>query len=185
MPGLPEIFPELHTQRLDLIEITTQHLQDLYHLFTNPQVTEFYQVIPLQEPGDAQKIVGMLSQRFKDKTGIRWGIAPKGESHLIGTIGYNTFTRGHRSTIAFALLPEYWGKGYITEAIAAIVQFGFDVLKVNRIEAEVLPGNMASEIVLRKNGFHHEGLLRQWMLWDDTYYDINMYALLKDDMNNK
>jgi [ribosomal protein S5]-alanine N-acetyltransferase len=52
---------------------------------------------------------------------------------------------------------------------------------VKRIEAEVIPGNIASEKVRVKLGFSHEGLLRQWMLWDGKYNDINMYALLKAD----
>src|SRR5690606_24641673 len=148
-----ETFPTLHTTRLDFVEITTLHLQDLFDLFTDTRVTAFYQVIELKEPADAQKIVGMLSQRYMDRTGIRWGIMLKGKEELIGTIGFNSFTTGHRATMVYAIKPAYWGNGYITEAIEEMVRFAFEQLGVNRIEAEVLPGNKASGRVLEKNGF--------------------------------
>lgn len=177
-----ETFPLLHTARLDFVEITTLHLQDLYELFTDTRVTEFYPVIPLQQPADAQKIVGMLSQRYMDRAGIRWGITLKGQEELIGTIGFHSFTPGHRATMVYAIKHSYWGKGYVTEAIEVMIQFAFENLQVNRIEAEVIPGNKASVRVLEKNGFKHEGLLRQWMLWEGKHYDIEMYALLKSDI---
>lgn len=176
-----DIFPTLHTERLDLIELTQDHLKDVYRLFTDKRVTKYYDVIPLSEEADAQKILDILSARYKNKAGIRWGIALKGHKGIIGNLGFNSFTPGHRSTIGYSIEHEYWNKGYITEAISAILDFGFAELGVNRIEAEVMPGNAASEQVLKKLGFTHEGLLRQWMLWGGKYNDINMYALLKAD----
>jgi ribosomal-protein-alanine N-acetyltransferase len=173
-------FPVLHTQRLDLIEINDLHQLDLFNLFTDKRVTEFYQVVPLKEVADVKKVVAFFRQRFNDKLGIRWGVALKGQQEIIGTIGFNSFTQGHKGVIVFALMQAYWGKGYITEAIREVTQYGFTVLEMKRIDAEVLPGNIASEKVLEKSGFRHEGLLREWMLWDGRSYDINMYALLKE-----
>ena len=181
MPQFFETFPVLHTPRLDLIEITQDHLPDLFELFTDKRVTEYYDVIPLNELPDAQKILDMLNKRYKDKTGIRWGIALKGHKKIIGNLGFNNFTRGHRSVIGYSLMYDYWNKGLITEATREIIKYGFEELEVNRIEAEVMPGNIASEKVLEKLGFRHEGLLRQWMDWDGKHSDMNMYALLKND----
>ncbi|MCW3122341.1 MAG: family N-acetyltransferase [Flavipsychrobacter sp.] len=182
MPELFETFPVLHTSRLDLIEITPAHRVDLFRIFTDERVTKYYDVLPLNEESDAQKIMDILAQRYQNKTGIRWGIALKGHKEIIGNLGFNTFTPGHRSTIGYSIEPEYWNKGLITEAIQEIVRYGFNELGVNRIEAEVMPGNTASEKVLDKLGFLHEGLLRQWMYWNGKYNDINMYALLKRDI---
>jgi ribosomal-protein-alanine N-acetyltransferase len=180
MPQLFEQFPVLHTERLDLIEITQDHLTDLFELFTDKRVTEFFGMIALNEPSDAQKIFDMLNTRYNEGIGIRWGIALKGQK-IIGNLGFNNFTPGHRSVIVFAIMPEYWNKGLMTEAIKEIVRFGFAELGVNRIEAEVIPGNLASEKALQKVGFMHEGLLRQWMFWEGKRNDINMYAILKSD----
>ncbi|PSL45314.1 ribosomal-protein-alanine N-acetyltransferase [Chitinophaga niastensis] len=182
MTELLATFPVLHTQRLDLIEINEHHQPDLFNLFTDQRVTAFYHVIPLKEVADVQKVVAFLRQRFNDKLGVRWGIALKGQQEIIGTIGFNSFTHGHKGVMVFALMPEYWRKGYITEAMQEVIQYGLSALALKRIEAEVLPGNIASEKVLEKSGFKQEGLLREWMVWNGESYDINMYALLKRDL---
>jgi len=67
----------------------------------------------------------------------------------------------------------------MTEALQAIIDFGFNVLDINRIEAEVMQGNVMSENLLEKLNFRREGVLRQWMLWNERYYDMTMYSLLK------
>lgn len=178
MKALSDQFPVLQTPRLHLIEIQHAHQPDLFYLLTDKRVTEYYHVVPLTEVGDVRRVVDFLKQRFLDKLGIRWGIALAGRQDLIGMIGFNSFVPGHKGVLVFALVQEYWGKGYMTEAIAAVLEYGFTTLELKRIEAEVLPGNKASEKVLTKTGFRHEGLLQQWMLWDDKAYDINMYAQL-------
>ncbi|CAL1516693.1 GNAT family protein [Chitinophaga sp. MM2321] len=181
MQQLPETFPVLHTPALDLIGLTSQHAIDLFQLFNDKRVTEFYNVVPLDSAQDAAKIIDYLNRRFKDKLGIRWGIALKGQQRIIGTIGFNSFPQANRAVIVYALAYDQQRRGLMTEAIQEIIRYGFQELHINRIEAEVMPGNTASEKVLAKTGFRHEGFLREWMLWEDKYYDINMWAILKRD----
>jgi [ribosomal protein S5]-alanine N-acetyltransferase len=175
----PDIFPLLHTERLALIPIRQHHLPDLFALFSNEEVTRFYNLVPLKAPADAQKILDHFQSRYATKSGIRWGIS-LGADRIIGTLGFNNFTANHRSNIGYDLLPQYWNKGFMTEALRAIIAFGFEQLGVNRIEAEVMPGNLSSEKVLEKLGFVKEGLLRDWMLFDGKHFDMHMFALLKD-----
>ena len=174
-----ELFPELQTGRLDLIEIKQIHLRDLFKLFGNDSVTEYYNMKTLEEEKEAQKLIDWFQSRFKDKLGIRWGISLKGENNIIGTIGFNNFTKGHRANIGYDLQKDFWNKGYITEALKAVIKFGFEELEINRIEAEVMPGNIISEKVLDKLNFRKEGLLREWMLWNGKHYDMIMYSLIR------
>ena len=67
------------------------------------------------------------------------------------------------------------------EALTPVLRFGFINLEVNRIEAEVMQGNIASEKLLAATGFLKEGVLKQWMHWNDNYYDMVMYALLRSE----
>ena len=83
------VFPTLAAKRLDLIEIQQSHLTDIYLLFSDKKVTEYYNLLPLQQEQEGQKLLDWFSNRFKDGLGIRWGIALKGESNIIGTIGFN------------------------------------------------------------------------------------------------
>ncbi|OLY91602.1 ribosomal-protein-alanine N-acetyltransferase [Cnuella takakiae] len=175
-------FPLLQTERLNLVEIKQAHLGDIFRLFSDEQVTRFYNVATLNKAEEAQKYVDWFCSRFKEKAGIRWGIAVKGEDRIIGTIGFNNFTKKHRANLGYDLQSEYWNRGYATEAIKAVTAFGFKELEVNRIEAEVMQGNTQSESVLLKSGFTKEGILRAWMYWDNKHYDMSMFSLLQSDV---
>jgi ribosomal-protein-alanine N-acetyltransferase len=176
-----ESFPVLHTNRLDLIEIRQGHLRDLFKLFGDKRVTQYYNLVAFANEKDAQKLIDWFSIRFAEKAGIRWGIALKGNSNIIGTVGFNNFTKNHRANIGYDLQADYWRKGYATEALKAVISFGFNELQVNRIEAEVMQGNTASEKLLARLRFTKEGILRQWMYWNDQYYDMSMFSLLQSD----
>lgn len=173
-------FPILCTERLDLIEINQKHLTDLFKLFNDENVTEFYNIKTLTEEKDAQKYLDWFQSRFHDKLGIRWGIALKGKTEIIGTIGFNNYTKDHRASIGYDLQKDYWNNGYITEALKAVIKYGFEKLEINRIEAEVMPGNIYSEKALNRLGFKKEGLLRDWMLWNEKHYNMIMYSLLRN-----
>ncbi len=176
-------FPTLHTWRLDLIEIRQEHLGNIFKLFGDEKVTRFYNLLPFQTEQDGQKLVDWFSGRFREGLGIRWGIALKGSSHIIGTLGFNNYTKHHRANLGYDLQTAYWNNGYITEALQAVIAYGFNELEINRIEAEVMQGNIASEKVLEKLGFRKEGILRDWMLWNGRHYDMTMFSLLKRDKN--
>jgi [ribosomal protein S5]-alanine N-acetyltransferase len=176
-----ETFPLLNTRRLDLIEIKQSHLGDLYKLFSDENVTKFYNLLPLKNQQEAQKSIEWFQNRFREKSGIRWGIALKGQQNIIGTLGFNNFIKLHRANIGYDLQTEHWNNGYITEALQAVISFGFSQLRINRIEAEVMQGNLISEKVLNKLNFKNEGVLRAWLFWNEKHYDMTMYSLLKTD----
>jgi ribosomal-protein-alanine N-acetyltransferase len=176
MKALTDKFPLLSTPRLHLIEIEHAHQPDLFYLLTDKRVTRYYHVMPLLEVAEVRKVIDFLKQRFQNKEGIRWGIALDNKTELIGFIGFNSFEPEDSAMLVFALVQEYWGKGYMTEAIDAVAGYGFSTLELKTIQADVLPGNAASERVLVKTGFHHEGLLPQGMKWEGKEYDVNRYV---------
>jgi len=177
-----EKFPELQTERLELVEIDQPHLEDYFNIFKDKRVTKYYNIIPFTHVEEAQKYVDWFQSRFKEGLGIRWGIKLKGENHIIGTAGFNNYQKHHRANLGYDLHTDYWNRGYITEALSAILHFGFHSLNLNRIEAEVMMGNIASEKVLYKLGFRNEGILREWMYWNGRHYDMTMFSLLRSDI---
>ncbi len=180
-----DTFPILNSDRLSFIEIKQEHLTDLFKLFGDNNVTKYYNLKTFETEQDGQKFIDWYQKRFIEKLAIRWGIALKGSNNIIGTIGFNNFTQNHRANIGYDLQTEYWNSGYVTEALKTIVDFGFKQLEINRIEAEVMIGNLASERVLDKLGFTKEGILRQWLYWNEKHYDMIMYSLLKIDIVSK
>lgn len=176
-----DTFPVLTTERLNLIEIGHQHLYDIFKLFGNEQVTRFYNLTTFTDESEAQKIIERFHKRYLENAGIRWGIALKNQPNIIGTIGFNNYSQRHRANLGYDLHPDYWNKGFMKEALTPVLRFGFINLEVNRIEAEVMQGNIASEKLLAATGFLKEGVLKQWMHWNDNYYDMVMYALLRSE----
>ena len=185
MPHNFDNFPTLHTERLDLIEVTSVHTADLFALVTDKRVSRFFNVFPATHESEMEKVVERIRNMYAGKTGIRWGIQLKGTANIIGTIGYYNLTDKHRGVLAYALIPEYWRKGYVGESLNEVLRFGFEKLDLRRIDAEIRPGNVASENALMKYGFLHEGLLRQWTLWNGEYQDMNMYSLLANEWRNR
>lgn len=179
-----ETFPTLVTNRLNLVEVKQEHLKDIFKLYGDKLVTAFYNVKTFVHEEDGQKYIDWFIGRFKERLGIRWGISLKGGNEIIGTVGFNNFAYNHRASIGYDLQSKYWNHGYITEALISVIDFGFNKLEINRIEAEVMVGNVISEKVLRKLGFSNEGILRQWMYWDNKHFDMIMYSLLKSDFQN-
>jgi len=172
-------FPQLETEGLKLIRISNEHQEDLFKIFGDKQVTKYYNLKPLKEAGESRKLIQHFESRFQDKKGIRWGISLKKQNEIIGTIGFNNFSKSHRATIGYDLQPAFWGKGIMKEVLTKVLDFGFHELEVNRIEAEVMKGNKQSVKLLEKMGFINEGLLRDWMFWEGKHYDMHMFALLK------
>lgn len=178
-----ETFPILKTNRLNLIEITQTHGNDILNLYSNEEVTRFYNILPLKSIQESHTIIDYFKSRYNGDLGIRWGITLKSNTKLIGTLGFNNILKHHKASIGYELHPNYWRNGYMTEALNAIINFGFNDLAINRIDAEIMVDNIASEKVLSNINFEYEGILKQWMYWNNHYYDMKLYALLRSEFN--
>lgn len=176
MSEVLETFPELHIQRLKLVETGVQYLRDLFLLFTDRDVTRYYHVIPIVKEDDLLPMLSLFRNRFETKSGIRWAIILADTGEFIGTAGYNNLVIGHKGSLVYALRSSFQGKGYASEALAKIIHFGKTELGLTRIDAEVMPGNIASEKLLLKLGFTHEGLLHDWVSWQGDFFDVNVYS---------
>ncbi|MCF6405430.1 GNAT family N-acetyltransferase [Chitinophaga filiformis] len=174
-------FPNIRTPHLELVQITEKHAQDLFKILCDKQVSRYYNLLPPDDENDCQRLIDYFRERFKSKAGIRWGIQLNDNNGIIGTVGFNHFTKKHRANIGYDLQYSYWNNDVIAEALYAVISFGFFALDINRIEAEVMEGNDPSIEVLNKIGFKQEGVLRQWHYWDDKHYDMLMFSLLRSD----
>lgn len=175
-------FPILETERLVLRQITPEDSGDLFHYFSLDEVTKFYDVESFTNVQQAEELIDRWQQRFEKNLGIRWGITLKYENRVIGTCGYHGWMKHHfKAEIGYELTPDYWGKGFMTEAIQRVTEFGFRDFGLNRIEAFVEPGNVNSRKVLEKAGFSEEGILKEHFYWRNRFVDTAIFALLKKD----
>jgi [ribosomal protein S5]-alanine N-acetyltransferase len=110
-----------------------------------------------------------------------FAITRKADGEYIGSMGIHLDPENQRAEIGYWIGKPYWGQGYASEAAKRLLQFGFDVLKLNRIYARCFSENIGSERVMQKIGMQYEGLLRQEIYKWGQYIDLKMYAMLRSD----
>ncbi|MBI1257116.1 MAG: GNAT family N-acetyltransferase [Chloroflexi bacterium] len=176
-------FPVLHTRRLIMREIVAADVQDMFRIRGDIRVTRLNSGRPMEHIDEARDLIEKGRQAFADHRRIDWGITLKEpQTGLIGRCGFNYILRqDRRASIGYDLGYAYWGKGIMTEAVRAMVRFGFAQLNLNRIEADAAAENAGSIRVLEKVGFQREGLQHeQYFEWDE-FHDLVLFALLKKD----
>ncbi|WP_133406771.1 GNAT family N-acetyltransferase [Parashewanella tropica] len=177
--------PILETESLILNEQTLRDVEPIYEMFSDPDVTEFYD-LSFSDINEAIALVEDDSKRFNNGKGIRWAIRDKLSNRFIGGCGINRFEESnHVAVIGYEFSKRSWGKGFATEAIGKLVEFIFSEncpKHINKIEAYVMLGNRASEVVLEKRCFKCDGILRAHGFWKGSYHDLKVFSLLRDDL---
>ncbi|WP_427181974.1 GNAT family N-acetyltransferase [Paenibacillus sp. TC-CSREp1] len=132
-------------------------------------------------------------QRIKDRmkaadegTGYQFGIFTIKDDLLIGQVSLNNVVLGvaNYADMGYFIHPDYQGGGRMTAAVKLAVAYGFRALKLNRIQAAVLPANKGSQRVLEKNGFQPEGIARKYLKINGMYQDHQVYAVLAEDLED-
>jgi [ribosomal protein S5]-alanine N-acetyltransferase len=178
-------FPILETPRLVLRELRDDDADAIYALFSDPAVTRYHDLDTFTAAVQAREFIARMRQRFVDRAGIRWGIVRE-DDLVIGTGGFNRWNIHDRfAHLGYELAQAAWGQGIMTEAIGAMIRFGFDWLDLNRIEAETMLGNVASMRVLERCGFQAEGVLRQRYFWKGAFHDMRMFSLLRREYDSE
>lgn len=177
-------FPAIGSKRLLLSEIQPSDRDSIFRLFSDEAVIEHYDLSAFEYIEQADELIQLFQARYETNAGIRWAIRLRESGDLIGTCGFNSWSPKMASAvIGYDLSPAFWGKGYAVEAVAKIISVAFEGRlscgPLNRIQADTVPGNNASEAVLRRLGFKEEGLRRQAGFWKGRFHDLKCFGLLK------
>lgn len=124
-----------------------------------------------------------IEERKEKGLGYSFGIYLHGTHKLIGQIGLFKIERGsaQKGMVGYSLDKVHNGKGYMTEALPLIIEFGFNELKLHRIEAEVMPHNIGSIKLLMKAGFHKEGISKKNVKINGSWEDHQVLAILNEE----
>ncbi len=113
---------------------------------------------------------------------FRWAIVDKETNTNIGMIAfYKVNAKNRRVEVEYCIGKDYWYKGFATEALRAVVDFAFDELNLNRVEAFHRSKNPSSGRVLEKVGMKQEGTLKQYLVHNNEYDDCHIYAIIRND----
>ncbi len=174
-------FKNLETTRLLLRRLNENDLEEVYQLRSNPDTMKFVPRPLCKNKEEALAHIKLINDRIDSNEGINWAITYKDNPlKFIGIVGhYKIQSENYRSEIGYMILPEYNGKGITTEALNAVLIYGFEDLKLHSTEAIIDPENYASEKVLLKNGFVKEAHILENGFWNGKFLDTVIYSLLK------
>ena len=176
-------FPRLETDRLILREMTLADVDFYFRHFNNEKVVEG-SCFPGPKALEAAKeeLELYCIRPFTENRGIRWGIARKGNEALIGTCGYYNWNKtSRRAEIGYDLEPAHWGEGIMTEALRAVLRYGFVETGLNRVQAIIDSENVRSIKLVESLGFKKEGVLRQNSYFRGRFRDEVSFSLLKEE----
>ena len=155
-------FPVLETERLLLRALTLADAAAHFRIWADPAVMAGHSAVPYTDVSESEEFIQRHARVFASREGIRWAVTRRTDGHLLGTCGYHHLELPHyRAEIGYELHPDYWGQGFMSEAVWAVLGHGFLDMGLHRVEATVDPDNATSASLLRRLGFTEEGYLRE------------------------
>ena len=141
---------------------------------------------PLSSEGIAASIERMDLERLEDRR-YTCGIFTIEDDSLVGTISLANVSRGawQNATIGYFVDARHNGKGFATEAVRLMTRVAFEQLGLHRVQAGVMPRNLASNRVMEKAGFRKEGYAPRYLQINGVWEGHNMYALTVEDLSDE
>jgi [ribosomal protein S5]-alanine N-acetyltransferase len=175
-------FPTLTTQRLRLRQIDATDTDALFAIYSDEETMRFYGEDVHRSSAETRVMIGQTHEGYRQRRSIRWGITLKDQNTIIGSCGFHHFNLdSHHVETGYSLKRAFWGQGIMTEAMRAVLDFGFSELQLHRIEAIIDIANTRSKNLLLKLGFTYEGYLRQRFYFHDQFEDEHFFGLLADE----
>lgn len=172
--------PTLDTARLRLRPFTSSDADALYALHSSASVLRYWDAPPWGERARAERFLAACRQLAEEGSGARLAMDRVPDMSFIGWCGVTRWNPDYRSaSLGYCLTDAAWGHGYATEAAHCVLQWAFDTLDLNRIQAETDTRNAASARVLEKLGFVREGTLREDCVVNGEVSDSWVYGLLR------
>jgi ribosomal-protein-alanine N-acetyltransferase len=170
----------IHTTRLTLRPPRRGDEADLFAIHSDPLVMRYFSEPPWLDPERAARQIDDDAGRFEREESFRFAIVLADTGRQIGNCTLFALHRqNRRAEVGYALAQQYWGHGYMAEAMRALLAFAFTELDLHRLEADIDPRNLASATLLTRLGFAREGLLRERWIVADEVSDSALYGLLR------
>ncbi len=180
-------FPVLETERLLLRRMTMDDAGFYLKHFSDPSIVS---ISAFEAPKDMVAAIAELREYcvdiFTNDSGIRWGITLRNDPNLIGTLGFYKWVKNARhAEIGYDLDATHRRRGIMTEALTAALDYIFNEVELNRVQALTDPTNTPSVRLLDKLGFTQEGVLRDYTYFRGKYLNDLLFSLLRREWDNR
>lgn len=174
------IFQTIETERLTLREFKETDFQSIHNYASNSEVTMYLPFGPNSETDTKLFLKKVIQCQFEDqRQNYEIAVVLKESNTLIGACRiYITSISNKEGSIGYCYDKQYWGNGYASEVAKAVINFGFEKLKLHRIFATCDPKNISSAMVMKKVGMKKEGHLREHKFVKGKWRDSLIYSIL-------
>jgi ribosomal-protein-alanine N-acetyltransferase len=172
-------FPELKTEHLVLRPFTNEDAQDFFVLRSDKEIMKFICRPIAQTVADALALIEQMNEGIAGQQNISWAICLKKDPKVIGSIGFVRINKEHyRAEVGYLLSTKFQGRGFMKEALTAVVDYGFKNIKLHSIEAILDPNNKACVNLLEKNKFRKEAHFKEDFFYNGKFLDSLVYSRL-------
>ncbi len=173
--------PSLKTDHLLLRPFQLSDAPDVQRLAGAKEVAAGTFLPHPYEDGMAEQWIADQEQAHEEGTAVSFAITLADNAMFIGSIGLDIVQIHRHARLGYWLGIPYWNQGYGTEAVNAVLRYGFMQLNLHRIYSPHFQGNDASGRVLQKVGMTYEGRMREHYVRFDRFVDLELYGMLKRD----
>lgn len=155
---------------------------DLFAIVGDDRVTQFMS-FDSRSLNEAQASIDGAIERAKvrPRLEIYLAITRADDDQLIGTCRLGLAGTHGTAKLGYLIAAEHWGKGYATDAVRCLLDYGFGPLDLHRVTAAIGPQNAASHAVIKRLGFTREGVLRGHVFTNGAWRDSVLYSVLADE----
>lgn len=172
----------LRTPRLTLSLLDDSDAGALLSIYSDTETMRYWSGAAWTALEQATQQIAQSRRDARDGSALRLGIKLAETGELIGTATLYAFHRSNRRCeIGYILGRSHWGRGLMSEALAALLEHGFDVLDLHRVEADIDPRNEGSRRILQRLHFTREGLMRERWIVNGELCDTEYYGMLRAD----
>lgn len=171
-------FPILESDRVVLRQFVATDIENVFKGLSHPEIIKYYGV-SFDTLEATQEQMTWFGDLEKNENGIWWAVCSKEDGAFLGAGGLNDLSKEHgKAEIGFWLLPESWGKGYMTESMPLIVNHAFNEIGLHRIEGFVETKNTNCKKALAKLQFHLEGTMHDCEVKNGAFISVDIYSRL-------
>lgn len=172
----------LESSRLLLRRFCIDDAEAMFKYASDYDTTKFMRFPTHQSIADSKAIINLWLLDYEKLNNYNWAIIIKETGELIGSIGLVDVNDFHKQAeIGYIIRKDQWNKGYTTEALKRVLQFGFEEVGFNRLESLHVIENPASGVVMMKAGMLFEGTKRNYFPFKGQYLSCRMYAITSED----
>ena len=178
--------PTLETPRLILRRIAMSDAKDIFAYSCDEEVARHVLWTAQKSVSEAKDYCRFMMRKYRNDEPSSWGIIEKTTGKLVGTIGFMDYSEDNASVeVGYSLARWLWNGGYMTEALTCVIDYAFEHMDLNRIEAQHELTNPSSGRVMEKCGMRKEGVLRQRLYNKGKYVDVALYAIVRCDWRKR